>query len=114
MIDVPGDFFDFHLRGLVMDSLSRREWLRTAGAAAALTCASSRLLAADPPGFTLPALPYPADALEPAIDKKTMEIHHDKHHATYVKNLNDALAKHPNLSAMPIAELMKGLSKLPA
>jgi Fe-Mn family superoxide dismutase len=114
MIEVPGNSIDLHQRGLVMHSLSRREWLRTAGAAAALTCAPSGLLAADPPGFTLPPLPYPADALEPAIDKKTMEIHHDKHHATYVKNLNDALAKHPNLLAMPIAELMKGLSKLPA
>jgi len=42
--------------------------------------------------YTLPELPYAYDALEPYIDTRTMTVHHDKHHATYVKNLNDALA----------------------
>lgn len=93
--------------------LTRREWLRATGAAAALAMAPNRLMAADA-GFTLPPLPYPYDALEPAIDKKTMEIHHDKHHGAYVKNLNDALAKHPKLLATPIADLMKELPRLPA
>ena len=45
--------------------------------------------------FELPLLPYPYDALEPYIDAKTMEVHHDKHHQTYVNNLNAALTKHP-------------------
>jgi superoxide dismutase, Fe-Mn family len=97
-----------------MKSLTRREWLRTTGAAAALSLAPAGLLAADSAGFSLPPLPYPTDALEPAIDQKTMEIHHDKHHAAYVKNLNDALAKHPDLLALPIAELMARLGRLPS
>jgi Fe-Mn family superoxide dismutase len=49
--------------------------------------------------FTLPDLPYAFDALEPHIDAKTMEIHHDKHHKTYVDNLNAALEKHPEFNA---------------
>jgi Fe-Mn family superoxide dismutase len=49
--------------------------------------------------FTLPDLPYPFDALEPHIDAKTMEIHHDRHHKTYVDNLNAALEKHPEFDA---------------
>lgn len=97
-----------------MTSMSRREWLRTAGAAAGLACVSAHLGAADAAGFTLPPLPYPTDALEPAIDQKTMEIHHAKHHGAYVKNLNDALAKHPKLLSTPIADLMKELDRLPA
>ncbi len=47
--------------------------------------------------FTLPPLPYPSDALEPHIDKQTMEIHHDKHHGAYVNNLNKALESAPDL-----------------
>lgn len=56
--------------------------------------------------FTLPPLPYPADALEPHIDKQTMEIHHDKHHGTYVTNLNKALESAPELASKPIEELL--------
>src|ERR1700735_2006713 len=56
--------------------------------------------------FTLPPLPYPADALEPAIDKMTMEIHHDKHHAAYVTNLNKALESAPALADKTIEELL--------
>lgn len=47
--------------------------------------------------FELPALPYAYDALEPVIDADTMRFHHDKHHATYVANLNKALEAHPEL-----------------
>jgi Fe-Mn family superoxide dismutase len=97
-----------------MKSMSRREWFRTASAAAGFACLSTSLKAASAAGFTLPPLPYPTDALEPAIDRKTMEIHHDKHHGAYVKNLNDALAKHPNLLATPIDQLMKELDRIPA
>ncbi len=46
----------------------------------------------------LPPLPYAYDALEPVIDKQTMTLHHDMHHAAYVKNLNAALEKHPELA----------------
>ena len=56
--------------------------------------------------FTLPALPYAFGALEPHIDAQTMELHHDKHHATYIKNLNDAVAKNPNLAGKSVEELI--------
>src|SRR5579859_625542 len=54
----------------------------------------------------LPPLPYPADSLEPYIDKMTMEIHHDKHHAAYVTNLNKALESAPDLAGKSIEELL--------
>jgi Fe-Mn family superoxide dismutase len=56
--------------------------------------------------FTLPALPYAYDALEPFIDKTTMEIHHDKHHAAYVNNLNKALESAPDLQTKSLDELL--------
>jgi Fe-Mn family superoxide dismutase len=58
--------------------------------------------------FTLPPLPYPADALEPHIDKATMEIHHGKHHGAYVTNLNKALESAPDLQSKTIEELLAG------
>ena len=58
--------------------------------------------------FTLPPLPFPADALEPNIDKATMEIHHDKHHAAYVTNLNKALESAPQLAGKSLEELLAG------
>jgi superoxide dismutase, Fe-Mn family len=63
--------------------------------------------------YELPPLPYPNDALEPNIDARTMEIHHDKHHNTYVTNLNNALKDHPDLAAMSIEDLMRNLDKVP-
>ena len=62
---------------------------------------------------TLPALPYPTDALEPHIDKMTMEIHHGKHHQAYVTNLNAALDKHPELHTKSIEDLLKGINTVP-
>jgi Fe-Mn family superoxide dismutase len=62
---------------------------------------------------TLPALPYPLDALEPHIDAKTMEIHHGKHHQAYVTNLNAALDKHPELHSKSIEDLLKGINSVP-
>ena len=62
---------------------------------------------------TLPALPYPTDALEPHIDKMTMEIHHGKHHQAYVTNLNAALDKHPELQSKSIEDLLKGINTVP-
>ncbi|MBI4716453.1 MAG: superoxide dismutase [Planctomycetes bacterium] len=63
--------------------------------------------------FQLPALPYAFDALEPHIDARTMEIHHDKHHATYVTKLNEALAGHASLQSKTVEELVAGLGSLP-
>lgn len=63
--------------------------------------------------FTLPPLPYAYDALEPHIDKETMTIHHDKHHAAYVNNLNAALEAHPDLQGKSIEDLIVGLNSLP-
>lgn len=62
--------------------------------------------------YTLPALPYAYDALEPHIDARTMEIHHTKHHQTYINNLNAALAGTPHAD-LPVGELVAGLSLLP-
>jgi Fe-Mn family superoxide dismutase len=63
--------------------------------------------------FTLPPLPYPADALEAAIDKMTMEIHHGKHHKAYVDNLNAALEGQAGLLAKPIDQLMREINSVP-
>lgn len=57
--------------------------------------------------YELPELPYPYDALEPHIDSKTMEIHHDKHHGGYVKKLNDAISKYPDLEGKDVEELLE-------
>lgn len=64
--------------------------------------------------FTLPPLPFPSDALEPNIDKTTMEIHHGKHHAAYVANLNKALEQAPALAGKSLEELLaKNLAIIP-
>ncbi|MBV9157133.1 MAG: superoxide dismutase [Acidobacteriaceae bacterium] len=64
--------------------------------------------------FTVPPLPYPSDALEPHIDKTTMEIHHDKHHGAYVTNLNKALESAPELQNKSIEDLLaNNLSAVP-
>src|SRR3982750_2634202 len=63
--------------------------------------------------FTLPALSYATDALEPNIDKLTMEIHHGKHHQAYVTNLNKALEGKPEADAK-IEDIVKNISKYPA
>src|SRR5690242_8829280 len=67
----------------------------------------------NPVAFTVPPLPYSFDALEPYIDAKTMEIHHDKHHGAYVTNLNKALEGQANLQAKSIDDLLKGLDSVP-
>ena len=63
--------------------------------------------------FTLPPLPYPADALESAIDKMTMEIHHGKHHKAYVDNLNAAIAGNAGLESKSIEQLMRDIASVP-
>ncbi len=62
---------------------------------------------------SVPPLPYPFEALEPHIDAKTMEIHHDKHHAAYVTNLNKALEGKSDLESKPIEKLIANISSLP-
>ncbi|HYY30991.1 MAG TPA: superoxide dismutase [Chthoniobacterales bacterium] len=63
--------------------------------------------------YELPPLPYPNDALEPTIDAKTMEIHHDKHHQAYITNANNALKDYPELAAKPVEDLLANLSSVP-
>ena len=63
--------------------------------------------------YTLPNLPYPANALEAAIDAQTMEIHHGKHHKAYVDNLNKALEGEAALSAKPIDKLLREINQVP-
>ena len=63
--------------------------------------------------FELPKLPYAYDALEPHIDARTMDIHHNKHHQTYVNNLNAAIEKHPELDGKSVEELVADLSAVP-
>ena len=63
--------------------------------------------------FELPPLPYPYDALEPHIDAATMQIHHDKHHATYVANANKALEAHPELAGKAVEDLLWSINNVP-
>jgi superoxide dismutase, Fe-Mn family len=114
------------LASLQLDSSSlgfdRRNFLRTAGltvAAAAIgrwtpSAALAQTAAAPPPTgpYKLPPLGYAFDALEPVIDAKTMEIHHDKHHQAYVNNLNLAVAG-THLGNQPVDELIANLDQVP-
>ncbi len=99
--------------------LTRREAIIKTAAAGAVcaTVAALPALSAEPAApegpFKLPPLPYPFDALEPHIDAKTMEIHHGKHHATYVANLNKAIAGHADLAKKSVEELLRDLAALP-
>jgi len=77
------------------------------------TSDSNLTLEEKPVAFSVPPLSYPFDALEPYIDAKTMEIHHDKHHGAYVTNLNKALEGQSALQAKSIDDLLKGLDSIP-
>ena len=92
--------------------LDRRQFVKlgTLVATAAILPISAR---ADTAAITLPPLPYKFDALEPHIDALTMEIHHDKHHAAYIKNLNAALATSPDLAKQPLDKLLADLPAVP-
>jgi len=63
--------------------------------------------------FRLPPLPYPANSLEPHIDAQTMELHHGKHHAAYVNNLNEAIRDHGELAKRPLEEILANLNNVP-
>jgi Fe-Mn family superoxide dismutase len=82
-------------------------------APAAPTTAPTPPAAAPSEVHKLPALGYDYDALEPFLDAETMKLHHDKHHATYVAKLNQALEKEPSLKTRSIEDLLKNLSSLP-
>jgi len=101
--------------------MTRRQALRTT-ALASLAYATSwpmRMANAQPAPttptgpYTVPPLPYAFDALEPHIDARTMQIHHDKHHAAYVANLNKAVAQFPELGKQPVGDLLKDLEAVP-
>src|ERR1700674_1169573 len=63
--------------------------------------------------YELPKLPYAYDALEPHIDARTMEIHHTKHHQTYITNVNNALKDKPELASKSVEDLIKNLGAVP-
>src|ERR1700733_11824165 len=101
---------------MMMGTITRREMLAKTGAGAALLLPSHELPGATPErmaGFSLPALPYPYDALEPHIDAETMKIHHDRHHLAYVNNLNASLKDQPELLAKPIEDLLRAIDQVP-
>jgi superoxide dismutase, Fe-Mn family len=95
-------------------SMINRRLILTGAAALVGTAAIPRARAQAPSGpFKLDPLPYAPSKNEPHIDAQTMEIHHDKHHAAYVKNLNDALAQHGELAKMPLQDMLANLGKVP-
>lgn len=97
-------------------SLDRRLFLSAAAAFTAAAYAPVRAFAQQEPAegpFKLPDLPFAPAALEPHIDAATMEIHHGKHHAAYVNNLNKALKDQPDLAKLPLEELLAKLNDVP-
>lgn len=107
-------------------TINRRHFLLLLGATTGAAACGAFPSTADPmktsPGnkqtessqtFKLPPLPYDYKALEPHIDAATMQFHHDKHHATYVKNLNDAVNKYPQLKTKTAEQLIQSLNSLP-
>ena len=98
--------------------ITRRQAIKTtalvATASAVVPAALAQAAPAAPGGpFTLPPLPYAFDALEPHIDARTMEIHHDRHHKAYVDNLNKAVADSPALAKKSVEDLLKDLNSVP-
>jgi superoxide dismutase, Fe-Mn family len=105
--------------------MHKRSFLKTISALTAISMVKANSLKAEnnvafshliPPGdtYTLPALDYSFDALEPHIDAKTMEIHHDRHHNAYITNLNKELASNAALAKMSLEQLFSKMSKQPA
>jgi superoxide dismutase, Fe-Mn family len=102
--------------------LTRRQAIKSAAlvTAAYSSVASTSTVGSSAPlnptpgdAFTLPALPYAFDALEPHIDAQTMQIHHDKHHAAYVTNLNKAVASEASLAGKSVEDLIRNLTSVP-
>jgi superoxide dismutase, Fe-Mn family len=94
-------------------SLTRREFMVGAAAVAAVAYAPRVHAQAAAGPFKLEPLPYPNNALEPHIDARTMEIHHDRHHAAYVANLNNAVKDHSNVASMPLQDILAKLGEMP-
>lgn len=93
--------------------IPRRDFVRIGVAAAASAAVlGQRATAAEPAAHTLAPLPYPADALEPHLDARTMDIHHGKHHAAYVKGLNDAVAKDSSLAGRTLEDLLGSIGSI--
>lgn len=97
--------------------LTRRELLTLAGGTALSAVCAPGLGAwpqQTPAGpLTLPALPYPVAALEPHIDAETMTIHHQRHHQAYVNGANAAFARHPEVGARPLEDVLRNLAGVP-
>ncbi len=97
-----------------MSLLNRRGMLLGAAGLAVVAATRRPAYAQAPAGpFTLPPLPYAPNANEAAIDAMTMEIHHGRHHAAYVANLNAAVKDHSALAQMPVEDLLKRLPEVP-
>src|SRR5205823_6423249 len=107
----PRPHADNHVNNRLLALLSRRE-VRSSGSPVRFVDKEAPM-AQTLTTQTLPPLPYPSDALEPYIDKQTMEIHHGKHHNAYVTNLNAALEKHPQLQSKSIEDLLRGINSVP-
>jgi Fe-Mn family superoxide dismutase len=97
--------------------MTRRQALKTftLAAAAVATVPGARAQTPSAPAgpYKLPPLPYAFDALEPHIDARTMEIHHDRHHKAYVDNLNKAVADYPDVGKKSVEELVRDLNAVP-
>jgi Fe-Mn family superoxide dismutase len=100
--------------------MDRRDFVRSAAMAATLALLPENLMTAaavqaseEPGPYQLPPLPYAPSALEPVIDSTTMDLHHGRHHAAYVKNLNAALADTPQLAKQPLETLLAALNDVP-
>ena len=94
-------------------SLTRRKFLAGSAAVAAAAFAREAYAQAAPGPFQLPPLGYPFNALEPHIDARTMEIHHDRHHGAYVANLNTAVKDHSNVASMQLRDILAKLAEMP-
>jgi Fe-Mn family superoxide dismutase len=96
-----------------MPVLARRAFVASAALIAASVLDARETLVGAPAPFALPPLPYAPDANEPSIDAETMRIHHDKHHAAYVANLNKALADYPQVAALGLPGMLSRLGEVP-
>jgi superoxide dismutase, Fe-Mn family len=95
-------------------SVTRRGLVLRGTALVAATLAPRIVFAQAPTGpFKLDPLPYPTNALEPHIDARTMEIHHDRHHQAYVTNLNNAVAQHSQVAGLPLQDILAKVGEMP-
>jgi superoxide dismutase, Fe-Mn family len=95
-------------------SISRRHLLLATAAVAGTSLASRIAVAQAPTGpFKLDPLSYPTNAMEPHIDAKTMEIHHDRHHQAYVNNLNAAVKDYAAVAALPLQDILAKINEMP-